>query len=149
MPRSPVRCCQIASVAVLNLLYRALMLPVPSQCLIQLNHREGLELACEKAEISGVTWHTLRHTFASRLLERGMDIITVKELLGHSSVTVTMRYTHSNLASKVVAVGKLGATATIQLHSAPKCSSSNPRCSKLAANSQNTLELKTEEWVSG
>src|SRR5260370_21412959 len=104
----------------------------------------GLQLACEKAEISGVTWHTLRHTFASRLLERGVDIMTVKELLGHSSVTVTMRYTHSNLASNVVAVGKLADTATIQLHPAPKCSSSNPKCNKLDANSQNTLELKTE-----
>ena len=49
----------------------------------------------------------LRHTFASRLLERGVDIMTVKELLGHSTVTVTMRYTHSNLDSKVAAVGKL------------------------------------------
>jgi integrase len=67
----------------------------------------GLELACKKAGITGVTWHTLRHTFASRLLERGVDIMTVKELLGHSTVTVTMRYTHSNLASKVAAVGKL------------------------------------------
>ena len=109
----------------------------------------GLQLACEKAEISGVTWHTLRHTFASRLLERGVDTMTVKELLGHSSLVVTMRYTHSNLTSKVVAVGKLGETATIQPHPAPKCSSSNPKCSKLAANSKNTLELKTEEWVSG
>jgi len=109
----------------------------------------GLQLACEKAEISGVTWHTLRHTLASRLLERGVDIMTVKELLGHSTVTVTMRYTHSNLASKVVAAGKLAGTATIQLHPAPKCSSSNPKCSKLAAPSQSTLELKTEEWVSG
>ena len=89
------------------------------------------------------------HTFASRLLERGVDIMTVKELLGHSTVTVTMRYTHSDLASKVVAVGKLASTATNLLHLAPKCSSRGPECSKLAANSQNTLELKTEEWVSG
>ncbi len=109
----------------------------------------GLENACEQAKIEGVTWHTLRHTFASRLLERGADIMTVKELLGHSTVTVTMRYTHSNLTSKVVAVGKLAGAATILLHPAPKCSSSNRHCSKLAANSQNTLELKTEEWVSG
>jgi integrase len=69
--------------------------------------KAGFSLACEKAEISGVTWHTLRHTFASRLLDRGVDIITVKELLGHSSVTVTMRYTHTNLDSKRAAVGKL------------------------------------------
>jgi len=109
----------------------------------------GLELACKKAKIEGVTWHTLRHTFASRLLERGVDIITVKELLGHSTVTVTMRYTHSNLASKVVAVGKLASTATNLVHLAPKCSSRGQECSKLAANSQSTLELKTEEWVSG
>jgi hypothetical protein len=67
-------------------------------------------------------------------------------------VTVTMRCSHSNLTSKVAAVGKLAGAATILLHPAPKCSSSNRPCrpcSKLAANSQNTLELKTEEWVSG
>jgi integrase len=62
----------------------------------------GLENACEEAKIEGVTCHTLRHTFASRLLECGADIMTVKELLGHSTVTVTMRYTHTNLTSKVV-----------------------------------------------
>jgi transcriptional regulator len=69
--------------------------------------KAGFKLACKKAGITGVTWHTLRHTFAPRLMERGVDIITVKELLGHSTVTVTMRYTHSNLDSKVAAVGKL------------------------------------------
>ncbi|MFI5097241.1 MAG: tyrosine-type recombinase/integrase [Candidatus Acidiferrales bacterium] len=67
----------------------------------------GFALACQKAGITGVTWHTLRHTFASRLLDRGADIMTVKELLGHSTVIVTMRYTHTNLGSKVRAVGKL------------------------------------------
>jgi integrase len=67
----------------------------------------GFALACRKAGITGVTWHSLRHTFASRLLDRGVDIITVKELLGHSTVIVTMRYTHTNLDSKVRAVGKL------------------------------------------
>jgi hypothetical protein len=68
---------------------------------------------------------------------------------GIIGVTVTMRYTHSNLASKVAAMGKLTRAATNLLHLAPKCSSSNPKCSKLAGNSQNTLELKREEWVSG
>ena len=38
---------------------------------------------------------------------RGVDIVRVQQLLGHSSVTVTMRYTHTNLDSKHAAVAKL------------------------------------------
>jgi integrase len=68
----------------------------------------GLALACEKAGLEGVTWHTLRHTFASRLLAQGTDIVTVKELLGHSTVVVTMRYLHPNLDAKITAVTNLG-----------------------------------------
>jgi len=45
--------------------------------------------------------------FAPRLLERGVDIITGKDLLARSTVTVTMRYTHSNLDSKIAAIAKL------------------------------------------
>ncbi len=41
-----------------------------------------------------VVWHTLRHTFATRMLESGVDIYTLKELLGHSSVSVTEGYLH-------------------------------------------------------
>jgi len=71
--------------------------------------KTGFAQACRKAGIAGVTWHTLRHTFASRLLNRGVDIVTVQQLLGHSAVTVTMRYTHTNLDSKHAAVAKLEA----------------------------------------
>lgn len=69
--------------------------------------KAGLSLACRKAGVSGVSWHTLRHTFASRLVNRGVDIVTVKELLGHSAITVTMRYAHTNLAAKRAAVEAL------------------------------------------
>jgi integrase len=69
--------------------------------------KTGFALACSKAKISAVTWHTLRHTFASRLVNSGVDIVTVKELLGHSSLSVTMRYAHTNIDSKRTAVEKL------------------------------------------
>ena len=41
-----------------------------------------------------VVFHTLRHTFASRLMEDGADLYSVKELMGHSSITMTERYSH-------------------------------------------------------
>lgn len=38
--------------------------------------------------------HAMRHTFCSRLVQRGVDIVTVSKLAGHSSIVVTMRYSH-------------------------------------------------------
>jgi integrase len=70
--------------------------------------KAGFKLACKQAGLSGVTWHTLRHTFASRLLRKGADIVAVKELLGHSTIVGTMRYAHTSEEAKVRAVQAVG-----------------------------------------
>ena len=71
----------------------------------------GLKKACRKAGLEGVTWHTFRHTFASRLNGNGTDLVTVKELLGHSDIKTTMRYAHTNREAKTIAVRRLGGSS--------------------------------------
>jgi integrase len=56
--------------------------------------RTGYENALKRAELSGVRFHDLRHTFASHLVMGGVDIRTVQELLGHKDIRMTMRYSH-------------------------------------------------------
>ncbi len=60
-----------------------------------------------RAGLHDVRFHDLRHTFASRLVANGVDIVTVQQLLGHQSITTTERYTHSNIEQKRKAVGNL------------------------------------------
>ncbi len=69
--------------------------------------KKSFKSACVAAEITGLRFHDLRHTFATRLIEAGADIITLKELLGHFSVRVTQRYTHPSQDQKRRAVDLL------------------------------------------
>jgi len=57
--------------------------------------RSAFEGACRRAGITGLTFHRLRHTVASRLIERNADIEEVRSILGHSSIAVTQRYVHA------------------------------------------------------
>jgi len=71
------------------------------------NVSSSFSTARRKSGLEDLRFHDLRHTFASRLIEKGVDIITVKELLGHSDVGITQRYTHSRDETKQRAVRTL------------------------------------------
>lgn len=66
-----------------------------------------LHNSCELASLRRIGWHALRHTFASRLVQNGVSILTVKELLGHSDVKTTMRYSHLGPLTTTEAISTL------------------------------------------
>ena len=69
--------------------------------------RSAFERAVRKAKIEDVTIHSMRHTFASRLVMAGVDLPTVKELMGHKDIKMTLRYTHLSNRHKQNAVNAL------------------------------------------
>lgn len=69
--------------------------------------RHWFEPAINKAKIRAFSWHCLRHTFASRLTMAGVDLRTVQELMGHKSISMTVRYSHLTPKHTLAAVDLL------------------------------------------
>lgn len=63
--------------------------------------------AATESSIEHITWHCLRHRFASRLVMAGVDLRTVAELLGHRTLQMVMRYSHLAPEHQVDAVDRL------------------------------------------
>jgi len=61
----------------------------------------------QRADVPNFRWHDLRHHFASRLVQAGVPLNTVRDLLGHSSVAMSLRYAHLAPDQRCEAVAKL------------------------------------------
>jgi integrase len=57
--------------------------------------KKSFSAACREASITDFRFHDLRHTFGTRLADAGVDVVKIKELMGHSSIVTTMRYIHA------------------------------------------------------
>ena len=69
--------------------------------------RYWFESAVELAGLKNFTWHSIRHTFASRLVMKGADIRAVQEAMGHKTIGMTMRYAHLSPEHQFATVEKL------------------------------------------
>jgi integrase len=79
-------------------------------------HRMGRRLtkACKEACLRKIGWHTLRHTFASHLAMKGVPITAVQQLMGHSNITTTIRYSHLAPSTLRSAIDMLNPKAMIR-----------------------------------
>jgi integrase len=69
--------------------------------------KTAFHAACDKAAIEGLRLHDLRHTFATRLRDKGENLTTIMKLMGHSKYETTLRYAHVLEKSQHEAVEKL------------------------------------------
>ena len=98
--------------------------------------RQAFDKTTEKAGLEDFNFHDLRHTFATRLVQNGVDLYKVKELLGHKAIIMTMRYAHhypESLRSSVEILDVCYNSATVGV-------------SSVDGNPKNPLKSTMPEW---
>lgn len=90
------------------------------------NVKNGFRSALKKADIMEFRFHDLRHTFASHFVMRGGDLKTLQEILGHSDIKTTMRYSHLSKAHKAKAINLV-------------CGLTSPSKSSMSENVRNSV----------
>jgi len=84
--------------------------------------RKAFVNACRRAGIEDFRFHDLRHTFGSRLVSRGADPVSVKDILGHANLRTTEVYLHSSMKRMREAVALLDEKKTVDLDAmSPSC----------------------------
>jgi len=78
--------------------------------------KKAFSAACWEAGITDFTFHDLRHTFGTRLADAGVDVVKIKELMGHASIVTTMRYIHATDQGKRGAIVVLSEYRQKQRH---------------------------------
>jgi len=76
-----------------------LVFPSPRTGEMMNNCNSAWDKLMQDSDIKNFRWHDMRHDFASQLVMKGIDLNTVRELMGHSDMNMTLRYAH--LAPKV------------------------------------------------
>jgi integrase len=92
--------------------------------------------ACRKSNLEDLRFHDLRHTAASKMVEAGVDIVTVAEILGHSDIKMTMRYVHPTPENKSKAVNVLAVV----------CGERDQETEKIC--SEEELEIGSSDYIS-
>ena len=86
-------------------------------CLQTRSYQEMFSKILQKLNIAHKGFHSLRHTFATRALECGMDIKTLSEILGHANPNITLsRYAHSMLEHKTHMMNRIGGMLSIKVN---------------------------------